>query len=165
MLYTSPWSRFELTTSVVIGTDCIGSCKVCQWLATGQWFSSGTPGFSTNKTDCHDITEILLKVALITIEQTNKQTWEIWGNPSTGHMRVTLCHEYIMIWYIRLLSFSTNRNAHSIITYMQCSLQDRNYHWGRLVWLSENGKWIKGKRERKRRGRGTMRRRTKANFN
>ena len=23
----SPWSRFELTTSVVIGTDCIGSCK------------------------------------------------------------------------------------------------------------------------------------------
>ena len=27
MLYTSPWSRFELTTSVVIGTDCIDSCK------------------------------------------------------------------------------------------------------------------------------------------
>ena len=27
MLYTSPWSRFELRTSVVIGTDCIGSCK------------------------------------------------------------------------------------------------------------------------------------------
>ena len=26
-LYTSPWSRFELTTSVVIGTDCIDSCK------------------------------------------------------------------------------------------------------------------------------------------
>jgi hypothetical protein len=26
MLYTSPWSRFELT-SVVIGTDCICSCK------------------------------------------------------------------------------------------------------------------------------------------
>jgi len=27
MLYTSPWSRFELTTSMVIGTDCIDSCK------------------------------------------------------------------------------------------------------------------------------------------
>jgi hypothetical protein len=26
-LYTSPWPRFELTTSVVIGTHCIGSCK------------------------------------------------------------------------------------------------------------------------------------------
>ena len=27
MLYTSPWSKFKLTTWVVIGTDCIGSCK------------------------------------------------------------------------------------------------------------------------------------------
>ena len=27
MLYTSPWSRFQLTTSVVIDTDCIGTCK------------------------------------------------------------------------------------------------------------------------------------------
>jgi hypothetical protein len=27
MFYTSPWSRFEITTSVVIGTDCIGSYK------------------------------------------------------------------------------------------------------------------------------------------
>jgi hypothetical protein len=27
MLYTSPWSRFQLTTSVVIGTDFLGSCK------------------------------------------------------------------------------------------------------------------------------------------
>ena len=27
MLYTSSWARFKLTTSVVIGTDCIGSRK------------------------------------------------------------------------------------------------------------------------------------------
>jgi hypothetical protein len=27
MLYTSHWSRIELTTSVVLGTDSIGSCK------------------------------------------------------------------------------------------------------------------------------------------
>ena len=27
LLYTSPWSRFELTTSVMIGTDCKSSCK------------------------------------------------------------------------------------------------------------------------------------------
>jgi hypothetical protein len=31
---------------------------------TGQWFSPGTLVSSTNKTDCHNITEILLKVAL-----------------------------------------------------------------------------------------------------
>jgi len=41
--------------------------KVCQWLAAGRWFSPGTPVSSTNKTDCHDITDILLKVALNTI--------------------------------------------------------------------------------------------------
>jgi hypothetical protein len=38
-----------------------------QWLATGRWFSPITQVFSTNKTDCHDIAEILLKVALNTI--------------------------------------------------------------------------------------------------
>jgi hypothetical protein len=41
--------------------------KVCHWLATCQWFSPGSPVSTTNKTDSHDITELLLKVALITI--------------------------------------------------------------------------------------------------
>jgi hypothetical protein len=96
------WTGLELTTLMVIGTDCIGSYKsnydtimtttvpiyimqclspltlwvwiplrrgvfdttlvdeVCQWLAAGRWFS---PVSSTNKSDRHDITEILLKVA------------------------------------------------------------------------------------------------------
>jgi hypothetical protein len=43
--------------------------KVHQLLATGHWFSPGTPVTSTNKTDHQDITEILLKVALNTIKQ------------------------------------------------------------------------------------------------
>ena len=34
---------------------------------TGRWFSLGTPVSSTNKTDCHNIAEILSKVALQTI--------------------------------------------------------------------------------------------------
>jgi hypothetical protein len=33
----------------------------------GRWLSLGTPVSSTNKTDLHDITEILLKVAFNTI--------------------------------------------------------------------------------------------------
>jgi hypothetical protein len=36
-------------------------------LAVGWWFSPRTPVSYTNKTDRHDITEILLKVALNTI--------------------------------------------------------------------------------------------------
>jgi hypothetical protein len=39
---------------------------------TGRWFSPGSPVSSINKTDWHDIAEILLNVALNTIKQTNK---------------------------------------------------------------------------------------------
>jgi len=45
--------------------------KVCQWLATGQWFSLGTPVSSTNKTEHHDITEISLKKVINTITLTH----------------------------------------------------------------------------------------------
>ena len=38
---------------------------------SGRWFSQSPPVSSTNKTDRHDITEILLNVALNTIKQTN----------------------------------------------------------------------------------------------
>ena len=44
--------------------------KVCQWLVKGQWFSLGTPASSTNTTDRHDVAEMLLKVALDTINLT-----------------------------------------------------------------------------------------------
>jgi hypothetical protein len=43
-------------------------------LAHGLWFSPGTLlASSTTKTDCHDIAEILLKVALNTINQSINQ--------------------------------------------------------------------------------------------
>ena len=48
--------------------------KVCHWLATGRWFSPGTPVTSTNRTDGHDISEILLKVALSTIKPNQLNT-------------------------------------------------------------------------------------------
>jgi hypothetical protein len=43
--------------------------KVYQLLAHGRWFSAGTPAFSTTKSGRHDISEILLEVVLITINQ------------------------------------------------------------------------------------------------
>jgi hypothetical protein len=60
-----------ITTAISIWVRCTTLCdKFCQWLATGPWFSP--PVSSSNKTDRHDITEILLKMALNTIKQTNK---------------------------------------------------------------------------------------------
>ena len=44
--------------------------KVCQWLGTGRWVCPGTPISSINKTNHHDITEILLKMVLNTITLT-----------------------------------------------------------------------------------------------
>ena len=44
-------------------------------LATGQWFSLGTPVSSTNKTDRHNIAEILLKVVINTIKQTKRNPY------------------------------------------------------------------------------------------
>ena len=60
------WVRIQLRRGVLDTTLCD---KVCQWLVAGQWFSPCTPVSSTNKTACHGITEILLKVALNTIKQ------------------------------------------------------------------------------------------------
>ena len=64
------WSlKFESPSGEMYSTQQVTSlCDiVCQWLPTGRWFSPSTLDSSTNKTDRLDITEILLKVALNTI--------------------------------------------------------------------------------------------------
>jgi len=48
--------------------------KICPWLATGRWFSAGTLVSSTNKTDWHVITDILLKVVLNSRTQPNPKS-------------------------------------------------------------------------------------------
>ena len=61
MLWVRIWIRGRCTTLCD---------KVCQWRSTCRWFSLVPPVSSTNKTDRHDITEILLKVVLSTFKQT-----------------------------------------------------------------------------------------------
>ena len=51
------------------------TCSRLVVLVIGRWFSPGPPVSSINKTDRHDITEILLKVALNTIKQIHKHTF------------------------------------------------------------------------------------------
>jgi hypothetical protein len=68
-------SPLMLWVWISIRARCTALCdKVCQWLATSWWFSLGPLVSSTNKTDRHNITEILLKVVLNTIKHANKQT-------------------------------------------------------------------------------------------
>ena len=56
------WVQILLRRGVLDTTLCD---KVCQWLATGPWFSPDSLVSSTNKTDCHDIIEILLKYEIL----------------------------------------------------------------------------------------------------
>jgi hypothetical protein len=68
----TPVKSEHISTNVVSSNHAHGELysiqlyliQVYQWLATGQWFSLGTPVSSTNKTDRHDKTKILLKVSL-----------------------------------------------------------------------------------------------------
>ena len=49
--------------------------KVCQWRLAGWWFSLVAPASSINKTDHQDITEILLKVTLNTMNSPLEPTF------------------------------------------------------------------------------------------
>ena len=57
-------------------------------------FFPGTPIFSTNKTDHYDITKILLKVALTTIEKTQLQCINFVLNPYFDSGAVNICQQW-----------------------------------------------------------------------
>jgi hypothetical protein len=78
--------------------------KRCTWLAAAsdtvyqllshcQWFSPGTPAFSTTKTGRHDIAEILLKVVLNT--KNNQLTCVRWPP-----LNCTPLCGYTITWFI-----------------------------------------------------------------
>ena len=55
------WVRIPLIAKLYSLQHHDTSDQICHWLETGQWFSPGTP-VSSNNTDCHVITEILLNL-------------------------------------------------------------------------------------------------------
>ena len=95
--------KVPITTKVMSSNpvhDEVLHDKVCQWLATGQWFSPGTPVSSTNKTDRHDIAEILLKVVLNTINQTINRKFIHSNNNMTFHYKILNFNFCIHSWKI-----------------------------------------------------------------
>ena len=81
--------------------------KVCQWPTVGRWFSLGHPVYSTNKTDRHDSTKILLKLALNTISLAALCKWH-----SQEWQPVSVCS----------LSISTSATKH--ITRLWLNMED-----------------------------------------
>ena len=71
-------------------------------LTHGRGFSQGTPGSSTTKTGCHDIAEILLKVALNTKNQIK----------SNHQITVSKIHQFFnvgwRIWFLKIFKCISN---------------------------------------------------------
>jgi hypothetical protein len=121
--------------------DTILCDKVCQWLAAVPWFSPGAAVSSSNKTERHDITEILLKVVLNTINQTSHHVVcpSIYGFWISFWYLQTLPKGYLLL--IRsegVLLFPINMHIHTCRAgigrlYQMCNLGRKVYPLGR-VW-------------------------------
>jgi uncharacterized protein YjaG (DUF416 family) len=102
MLYTSPWSRFELTTLVVICTDCKGSCKsnyhtitattapnqgkICSTCLNLVWFS-----FMVFNATFNNISDILW-LSVLLVEETGVTGENHW--PVASHCQ-SLSHNVV----------------------------------------------------------------------
>jgi len=85
-------SKFESRTWLGV-LDTTFCDQVDQWHAAGLLFSPGTLVSFTNKTDSHDIAEILLKVASNTMTQTLKHHSTNVGFLITGTMLMKIFRE------------------------------------------------------------------------
>ena len=111
--------------------------KVCQLLTAGRWFSPGTLVSSTKKTNCHNITEILLKVTLNTISQIKPNRLfsgisvppSVWASaPSLETMRTTndpeafRCHDNEKFYstHLSIVIFVDVLLQNPTTTYIKC---------------------------------------------
>jgi hypothetical protein len=86
-------SPLMLRVRISIRARCTTLCdKVCQWLATGRWFSPSPPVSSTNKTDRRDITEISLKMALNIIKHNIKPNIYRYWHTTDGPFQLKLIY-------------------------------------------------------------------------
>ena len=134
--------------------------KVCQWLVAGCWFSPGTAVSSNNKTDRHDITEILAIVALNTITLTlehMKFCHHVTAIVSFSHSNFLLCNHREILYqtlgwwplilkqkflkyiksfkYLFLLRMGWNFNRHFCFVYDFSSLYYKFYLFQiRMLW-------------------------------
>ena len=97
--------------------------KVCQWLAIGGLFSLCTPVSSTNKSDPHDITEILLKVA-----------FNIPDPPPYSGLGLRALQYNLFVGFV-LLDLKKTVGSSLFYHIQQCTQWNRN-------WISFRSTWV-----------------------
>jgi hypothetical protein len=98
--------------------------EVCQWLAAGLLFSPSIPISSTNKTDRHDITDILLKVVVNTINQATNHT-------SIMYLKTRCIDGIYLGWWAFHVTFN-NLSAvsrRSVVSSIPCHCQNRTHNF------------------------------------
>jgi len=107
------------------------------WLATGRWFSPGTPVSSTNKTDRHDITEILLKVVLNIINQPNQPKGILKIGIRTNIFSLGINCQLLSLYYWKKIAPNLNQDhthifnikKEKLVKYEQILTEDTPSYW------------------------------------
>jgi hypothetical protein len=120
--------------------------KVCQWLATGRWFSPGTTVSSTNKIDRHDITEILLTVALNTINQPIRyillSIYCLWLQCNCRRVLIISWKSWNLICVLGLSNFPLLlRHINLTIHVYSCVVEELYYHCATIEMVCYRGDW------------------------
>jgi hypothetical protein len=102
---------------VVLDTTLCDSAR--QWLAVGRCFSQIASVGSTNKTDCHDITEILLKLALnaITLILISLLAYRLTCSFCIITLLIVNC--ILPYCYVKVISITPSCIPHLVIYYVQ----------------------------------------------
>jgi hypothetical protein len=114
------WIRNSCLANTDNFIDTLICDQVCQWLAANRWFSQDS---STNKTDRHDITEILLKVELNTINQTFKTSNHrlILATVITLLYYIINIYDFVLTNYNNLFNWAIGRKIQGTIQVVQIS--------------------------------------------
>jgi hypothetical protein len=132
-------SPLMLWVRLALKARCLTLCdKVCQWLAAGRWIS---PGSSTNKTDRHDITEILLKVALNIVN--HKPVFNIIGTITHQSSWWSSTTSQMLTWWLRRVwryqsKNNDIQNAHKT-TDRATRTPLKNRGWTHVLTVADNG--------------------------
>jgi hypothetical protein len=131
MLYTLPWPRFELTTWVVIGTDCICSCKSNYHMITAttapidkfnikHWANANVfPQLMTDKIFLWEKIDVQLNwlITVYLYHNLIRRSWPL------SLICIYLFNQWLSPLNLRV-RFYDHGEVYSIIT-----LCDRNCHW------------------------------------